>query len=976
MTPPRRRDVFLQIEPLEAYSPLAPVVCSRRYGRDCMFTMGHEFGRIPPDEIFAATVDALVYREYLDPHYLVPKTSKLIAADVNEPPWDRRVPGTVLWARPGERLFIHVRNADPDDCHSFHLHGLHYGIDSDGAWPFGVATRDGRRSDEILPGQSWTYAFDATDDTVGAWAFHDHVHDVGLNVNRGLFGGLVVRDPHACADHELPVFVHQMQGGAECQIDGPVMHHNDSFAFTFPDTAGTCHYHCRIHGTTMAGIVQIVTGGPATAAVTIHDNYFDPVTVSVGTGGKVTWKNAGDNDHIVYSGGGGAATYCLNGRAFVGNTPTIEVEAGERLRWYVWNLDFGGIWHNFHPHATRWQLPTPPGGAADVHSLSPAESFVADTVAPAAVRLPCALEELQCEPPDDACRVRVKGDYLFHCHIEEHMMAGLAGLVRSRDWLWITRELQRDLALELPYDDGSNSCPPVSLDRCKHRKGRQPTGGMGDVGGMGPMPMPATADIGEAPTRGVWELLPCDSQVLAVHAALMHTGHVLFFAGTGNDPTKEPAHDFRSVVWDYQGGGFHRPVTPIDFFCAGQSFLADGRLLVAGGTQQYDPFFGLKDTYLFDTPAEDWVHVQNMAHGRWYPTLITLGDGRVLAIGGLDETSTNNRLPETYENVTGWTPHTPFAADPPTFGHFFLLANGRVFYSGGYMGGGGFGAGRINVATSAIAPVTGLRSPGQRGQAASVLLPPAQLQQVLIMGGGDPAIDLVDRIDLAASTPKYKPAASLHHRRMHLNAVLLPDRTVHVSGGGLMSEMDPVLESELYDPVANTWTEAAVAKVPRLYHSVALLLPDGRVITAGSNPHRGDDELRLELFHPPYLFRGPRPFITHAPDSVDYGAAFEIETPRADDIEWAELIRPMATTHSCDTEQRLVDLPIDRRRHPCRLRVHVPDNPNLAPPGWYMLFIVDRNRVPSTAHWVHLEPKPPAPQRPRPSRTTRRRTKR
>src|SRR6266496_1194772 len=165
---PRRRDVFLQIEPLAAYTPLAPVICSRTYGRDCMYTMGHEAGRIAPEEIFAATVDALVYREYLDPHFLIPNTAKLIEADVNEPPWDRRIPGTVLWARVGERLHIHVRNSDPHDCHSFHLHGLRYGIDSDGAWPFGVATKNGLRSDEIRPGESWTYVFDATPETIGA----------------------------------------------------------------------------------------------------------------------------------------------------------------------------------------------------------------------------------------------------------------------------------------------------------------------------------------------------------------------------------------------------------------------------------------------------------------------------------------------------------------------------------------------------------------------------------------------------------------------------------------------------------------------------------------------------------------------------------------------------------------------------------------------------------------------------------------
>jgi hypothetical protein len=117
-----------------------------------MFNEGHESGCLSASEVIEATVNALVYREYFDGHYTIPNTAKLIAADVNEPPWDRRVPGSVLYAKPGERLHIHVLNADRDDCHSFHFHGLRYGIESDGAWPHGVASRDGRRSDEIRPG--------------------------------------------------------------------------------------------------------------------------------------------------------------------------------------------------------------------------------------------------------------------------------------------------------------------------------------------------------------------------------------------------------------------------------------------------------------------------------------------------------------------------------------------------------------------------------------------------------------------------------------------------------------------------------------------------------------------------------------------------------------------------------------------------------------------------------------------------------
>src|SRR5262249_17985805 len=108
-----------------------------------------------------------------------------------EPVFTHRVPGTVIYAHPGRRLHIHVLNADAMP-HSFHVHGLHYGIDSDGSWPFGTQTPDGRRSDEICPGQLWTYRFDLSDDTIGAWPFHDHWRHAGESINRGLFGGIVV----------------------------------------------------------------------------------------------------------------------------------------------------------------------------------------------------------------------------------------------------------------------------------------------------------------------------------------------------------------------------------------------------------------------------------------------------------------------------------------------------------------------------------------------------------------------------------------------------------------------------------------------------------------------------------------------------------------------------------------------------------------------------------------------------------------
>jgi hypothetical protein len=162
------RHVYLKIEEIVGYSPVEPSPhAAVRYRRDGMRNSGHEDATIPLAEVKARSVDAVVYREYLDPDYLVPKPDKLVLADVNEPSYTHRVPGAVIYARPGERLHIHVLNGDVIP-HSLHVNGLRYGADSDGSWPFGTETTDGRRSDEISPGRTWTYRFDVSDDMVGA----------------------------------------------------------------------------------------------------------------------------------------------------------------------------------------------------------------------------------------------------------------------------------------------------------------------------------------------------------------------------------------------------------------------------------------------------------------------------------------------------------------------------------------------------------------------------------------------------------------------------------------------------------------------------------------------------------------------------------------------------------------------------------------------------------------------------------------
>jgi hypothetical protein len=256
--------------------------------------------------------------------------------------------------------------------------------------------------------------------------------------------------------------------------------------------------------------------------------------------------------------------------------------------------------------------------------------------------------------------------------------------------------------------------------------------------------------------------------------------------------------------------------------------------------------------------------------------------------------------------------------------------------------------------------VDGLVDAEFANQATSVLLPPAQNQQVMIIGGGngaDQATNRVNIVDLRSSIPAYQSSPSLNVARMHLAAVLLPDRTVLVCNGSNMAEFTgSALPGEIYDPYAASpsWSPVATpSSSDRVYHSVAVLLPDGSVLTGGGNPQRGTFDNTLEMYSPAYMAQ-PRPLIQSAPSTAVPGDHITIQTPQASTIQWVHLIRPMATTHSCDTEQRLVDLPISSTTDTA-LTVTVPSTRHVTPVGWYMLFIVDNQRVPSVAQWIQIQ---------------------
>jgi len=188
------RNIYLKIEKIPEYSPVHPVEKEPPgvfYSRDCMYGEGHENGVIPLAEVEARTLDAITYREYFDSDFLIPKPDKMVEADVNEPIFERRI-GTVIYTKPGDTLYIHVLNGDSMP-HTLHVHGLEFGIDSDGAWPFGTQNEQGARSDRICPGEKWTYTFNVTKEMIGVWPFHDHFPMAAQSIDRGLFGGIVVQ---------------------------------------------------------------------------------------------------------------------------------------------------------------------------------------------------------------------------------------------------------------------------------------------------------------------------------------------------------------------------------------------------------------------------------------------------------------------------------------------------------------------------------------------------------------------------------------------------------------------------------------------------------------------------------------------------------------------------------------------------------------------------------------------------------------
>jgi hypothetical protein len=477
-----------------------------------------------------------------------------------------------------------------------------------------------------------------------------------------------------------------------------------------------------------------------------------------------------------------------------------------------------------------------------------------------------------------------------------------------------------------------------------------------------PVGAQTAADVGE------WRTLPYLMPINPIHVGLLKTGRVLVIAGSENEKPKHDTGLSRAAVWDPATGSIVVQDLLWDLFCNGFSFLADGRALVIGGSEQYDPFYGEARATIFDPLTEKFNQVESMADGRWYATGTTLADGRVLAFSGLDLSGATNTSVEIYQVGSGWGPehYAPFT--PPLYPWLHLLPNGTLFYSGS-----GPDSHLYNPTTNAWTLNIGRTVYGVgRNGGSSVLLPlrasDGFAPRVMIMGGSDPSTATAEVIDLSAASPQWRALPPMSKPRIQMNAVLLPDGSVLAQGGSAVNESPATasLEADLFYPLDETWLPAGVAAYHRLYHSVALLLPDATVWTAGSNPVRGSYVPQMEIYTPPYLFTtdaggnavpATRPRITGAPALIGYGGSFSLQTPDAASAGSIALMRPGSDTHAWDMEQRMVELAFSPGA-PGNIVVSEPPNPNVAPPGYYMLFLLDAAGVPSVARFVQVSPAP------------------
>jgi Domain of unknown function (DUF1929) len=471
---------------------------------------------------------------------------------------------------------------------------------------------------------------------------------------------------------------------------------------------------------------------------------------------------------------------------------------------------------------------------------------------------------------------------------------------------------------------------------------------------------------------GAWSgVLPLP--VPPIHAALLPTGKMLFWA---YDEDTRSATNKRTQTFLWNPVTNDTPVridNPISkIFCSGHSLLPNGKLLTVGGVVRPTPLgqaqFGTKDTNQFDPATSTWTKTADLKVARYYPSSVPLANGDVLTVAGSDDIdgsdlntsevwAATSSLPETDPSRTrllstalfsqGWYPMA------------FQAPNGKVFNLGpqpemGYLD--TTGTGTWTSLGNRTDPANSLGR-GQRTFGTAVMYEPGK---IVLIGGADPPTATALKIDINAATPVVTQVGSMTAARRQHNATILADGTVLVTGGtsgaGFNNAAQGLLTTELWNPTTGQFKTLKSAVTPRLYHSLALLLPDGRVLSGGGDGSDAPSYPNAEIFTPPYLLNSDgtpatRPTIATAPTTIAYNASFALSTG-ASDATRVTLIKLSSVTHSTNFDQRFQNLAFTKTG--TSLSVTAPASGKLAPPGYYLVFVLNASGVPSIGKILKL----------------------
>ncbi|MBW7992392.1 MAG: DUF1929 domain-containing protein, partial [Planctomycetes bacterium] len=428
------------------------------------------------------------------------------------------------------------------------------------------------------------------------------------------------------------------------------------------------------------------------------------------------------------------------------------------------------------------------------------------------------------------------------------------------------------------------------------------------------------------------------------------------------------------ALWDpATGGSITYPGSGIEPG-GGLAFQPDGILLMAGGSAPGGGYDGLPQAWTFDYVSETFTTVAPMAEGRLFPGATTLGNGEIIVTAGWDEQRDTTvgwvELMDEQRDISG-TPELwdglawiqlPAAYNTESRGatYQFLAPDGRLFRAGPEEL-----TDWLEISTETWTDVSNTARNEVRHLSTAVMYDDGK---VFILGGcprydcyEEPPVATAEVIDLNAPSPAWRDVSPAAFARHSHHATLLPDGTILITGGTSETgpnheEVDGVLEAELWDPVTETFTTLAAMDEAHHHMSSAVLLMDGTVLVAGGAFGPTDVQSYFswsgQIFYPPYLDGGPRPTIGSAPSSIQYGSNFTVETPDAGSIANVNLISLSANYETWNGSQRMARLSFSQGSGD--LSVSAPSDPNLAPPGFYLLFILSDAGVPSVASMVQL----------------------